>query len=91
MQAVESGLPIVAKDGRFLRGRLASGILRRLGADELIAASDEEYAALAVRMIEDRDFHTRMRENIERSRHLLFDDVTSVRALEDFLAESQNH
>ena len=29
LQAVQCGLPIVSRDGRFLRGRLASGILRR--------------------------------------------------------------
>jgi predicted O-linked N-acetylglucosamine transferase (SPINDLY family) len=77
----------VAKDGRFLRGRLASGILRRLGADELIAVSDEEYVALAVRLIEDRAFHARMREHTERSRHFLFNDVAAMRAMESSLIE----
>ena len=44
LQAVQCGLPIVARDGRFLRGRLASGILRRLGLHELVATSDEAAA-----------------------------------------------
>src|SRR4029077_7961795 len=44
MQAVESALPIVTVEGHFLRGRLASGILKRMGLHELVASSPEEYA-----------------------------------------------
>ncbi len=31
MQAIECGLPVVAWEGRFMRGRLTSGILKRMG------------------------------------------------------------
>ncbi len=47
MQAVECGLPIVTREGRFLRGRLGSGILRHLGATELIAESEQAYVDTA--------------------------------------------
>ena len=30
VQAIECGLPLVTREGRFLRGRLASGVLRRM-------------------------------------------------------------
>jgi protein O-GlcNAc transferase len=39
VQALECGLPIVAREGRFLRGRLGSGVLRHLGLDALVAPS----------------------------------------------------
>jgi predicted O-linked N-acetylglucosamine transferase (SPINDLY family) len=91
MQAVEAGLPIVTKDGRFLRGRLASGILKRIGARELIVESNDEYVELAIRLVQDGAFSARMRQQIERSRHILFRDAVPVRALEDFLVESRNH
>ena len=48
MQAVECGLPIVTGEGRFMRGRLASGILRRMDMAELIADTEETYVNLAV-------------------------------------------
>ena len=48
VQALECGLPIVAREGRFLRGRLGSGVLRHLGLDELVASSDDAYVELAV-------------------------------------------
>jgi predicted O-linked N-acetylglucosamine transferase (SPINDLY family) len=88
IQAVECGLPIVTRDGRYLRGRFASGILRRLGLPELVASTEEEYVGLAVRMCKDPDFRERVRGRIEASSHLLFRDTAPVRALEDFLVAS---
>ena len=88
IQAVECGLPIVTRDGRYLRGRFAGGILRRLGLPELIASTEKEYVGLAVRMCKDPDFRERVRGRIEANRPLLFRDTAPVRALETFLVES---
>jgi len=86
MQAVECGLPIVTREGRFLRGRLASGILKRMGLQELVAESEEGYIALAVKLVQDAEYRGRIRERIEAGRHLLLEDSAPIRALEDFLA-----
>jgi protein O-GlcNAc transferase len=85
IQAVECGLPIVTRDGRFMRGRLASGILRRMGLEELVAVTNESYVELAAGLVRDREFNQRIRRRMETSRDVLFDDVLPVRALEDFL------
>jgi predicted O-linked N-acetylglucosamine transferase (SPINDLY family) len=85
MQAVECGLPIVAREGRFMRGRLASGILKRMGLSELVATSEEDYIAIAVRLAQDAEYRRRMRERIVKTRHILFGDLAPVRALEEFL------
>jgi predicted O-linked N-acetylglucosamine transferase (SPINDLY family) len=81
-------LPIVTCDGRFMRGRLASGILKRMGLPELIAPSGQDYVALAVRLARDTDYRQHVRGRIVESRHVLFDDMAPVRALEAFLAEA---
>jgi predicted O-linked N-acetylglucosamine transferase (SPINDLY family) len=47
-QAVQAGLPIVTLEGRFLRQRLASGLLRRIGEIDAVAQSREQYVELAV-------------------------------------------
>jgi protein O-GlcNAc transferase len=86
MQAVECGLPIVAWEGRFLRGRLASGIMKRIGLPELVAGSESDYIGLAVRLCRDTDFRASMRERIEAGRNALFKDEVPIRAFEDFLA-----
>jgi len=86
MHAVECGLPIVAREGRFMRGRLASGILKRLGLDELVARSDEEYVSLAVRLMTDRAYRARMQQRMVAARPVLFGDTAPIRAMEDFFA-----
>lgn len=87
MQAVACGLPIVTREGRFLRGRLASGILRRMGLGSLVAESEEAYVALAVALVRDSVLRARIKHQIEDARSLLFEDAAPIRALEEFLAE----
>ncbi len=89
MQAVESALPIVTIEGRFMRGRLASGILRRMGLHELVAPSTEEYATIAARLARDGEYRKSVRRRIEAARHVLFDDDAPIRAMEAFLAEAR--
>lgn len=88
MHAVECGLPIVTREGRFMRGRLASGILKRMGLAELVAASDEDYISLAVRLMTDADYRAGVRERIAASRGVLFEDMAPIRAMEDFLVQA---
>ena len=87
IQAIECGLPVVTREGRFLRGRLASGILRIMEIPELIAQTDDEYVELAVALASDRLFQDRMRAASIARRGILFDDIEPVRALEEFLLE----
>jgi predicted O-linked N-acetylglucosamine transferase (SPINDLY family) len=88
MQAVECGLPVVTREGRFLRGRLASGILKRMGLHELVAATEDEYVSLAAKLCQDAAHRARVRARIEQSRDVLFEDEAPIRALEDFLVEA---
>jgi protein O-GlcNAc transferase len=87
MQAIECGIPIVTREGRFLRGRFASGILKRIGLQELVAASDEEYVALVIRLVCDRDYRERIRGQIEAERDCLSEDTAPIDALEEFLSK----
>ena len=75
----------MAREGRFMRGRLASGILKRMGLSELVATSEEDYIAIAVRLAQDAECRRSMRERIVETRHILHDDPAPVRALEEFL------
>lgn len=88
MQAVECALPIVTREGRFLRGRFASGILRRIGLQELVAGSDQQYVEIAVRLARDAGYRAGMRRHIEARRAVLFDDLAPIRAMEDYLAKA---
>jgi predicted O-linked N-acetylglucosamine transferase (SPINDLY family) len=88
MQAVEAGVPIVAMEGAFMRGRFASAILRRMGLHELVAASAHEYIRVASRVGGDSAYCRELRARIAGRRAILFGDEAPIRALEAFLAEA---
>jgi protein O-GlcNAc transferase len=85
VQALECGLPIVAREGRFLRGRLASGVLRHLGLDELVAASDEAYVEVVATLAADRQRRQALRQRIEAGRQRLYRDAAPLEALQRFI------
>ncbi|MBU3540596.1 tetratricopeptide repeat protein [Polynucleobacter sp. UB-Tiil-W10] len=87
IQAIECGLPIVTREGHFLRGRLASGILRRMDMSELITNNETEYINLIVKLVQDRDYRKTVQEKIIVLRSILFDDLEPIRALEQFLID----
>ncbi len=49
-QAIHRGLPIIALEGRYLRQRLASALLRQIGRDDQIARSHDGYVEIALRL-----------------------------------------
>jgi predicted O-linked N-acetylglucosamine transferase (SPINDLY family) len=87
IQAIDCGLPIVTKGGAFMRGRLASGILKRIALDECIATTDQEYIELAVRLAQDRPYRDQVISKMNKNRDILYDDLEPIRALEEFLTE----
>ncbi|MGZ5122177.1 MAG: tetratricopeptide repeat protein [Burkholderiales bacterium] len=85
MQAVECGIPIVTREGPFMRGRLAAGILKRLDLPALIAQSEDDYISIAVNLAHDATYRMHLRKHIEQTRHILFEDLAPIRAMETFL------
>lgn len=89
LQALECTLPMVTREGRFLRGRLASGILRRLGLHELVARDEQAYVAAAVGLVREPSRRQALRHRIESLRHVLYADPAPVRALEAYLVQGR--
>lgn len=81
IQAVECGTPIVAWEGRFLRGRFASGILRALALDQWVAATHADYADKVARLCGDAALRAQVRVQIAERRQALYEDRASVQAL----------
>ena len=90
-QAVHRGVPVVTLEGRFLRQRLAAGLLRQIGLNEGIVESRAGYIETAVR------FANRSRETKARrvSRDLMSaasakadGNLNAVRALEQALTDA---
>ena len=68
-----------------MRGRLASGILKRIALDEYIARTDQEYIELAVRLAQDKPYRDQVSSKINKSRDFIYDEPKPIRALEEFL------
>jgi protein O-GlcNAc transferase len=87
LQGIECGLPVLAREGEFMRGRLASAIMRRLGLPELVATSDAAFVESAIQLAGDAARRKELRKQIVSRREILFHDLTPVRALEKCLTE----
>ena len=82
LQAIECDLPVLAFEGEFMRGRLASGILRQLDLDELVARNPEEFVSKAIVLAGDASRRKELRTKIRARRHVLFEDLAPIRELE---------
>ncbi|RZJ16251.1 MAG: tetratricopeptide repeat protein, partial [Haliea sp.] len=80
MQAVECDTPLVAWEGRFMRGRFASAILRELGMEEWIAASHGDFADRVLALCDDAT-RARVQRQLRERKARLFDDKATVDAL----------
>ena len=87
LQAIEAGLPVLAREGAFMRGRLASGIMRRLGLTDLVATTDEAFVQAAVDLAFNSTRRNELRREIANRRAVLFNDIEAVRGLERCLIE----
>lgn len=82
--AFSLGVPVVTLPGEFNVGRYTLGYYRRMGIEELIAHSPEEYIRLAVRVATDRDYQQAVRRKIAERSEILFEDQDAVRGYEQF-------
>jgi protein O-GlcNAc transferase len=88
LQAIEAGLPVLAREHNFMRGRLASGIMRRMELPELVADTDDAFIDKAVKLAADATKCKELRVEIINRRKILFNDVEPIRALERCLTEA---
>jgi protein O-GlcNAc transferase len=88
LQAIECDLPVVAFEGEFMRGRLASAVMRRLDLPELVATTKQEFIDKAVKLAGDPGRREKLRAEMRQRRNVLFNDIAPVRALERHLTEA---
>jgi protein O-GlcNAc transferase len=86
LEAFAVGQPVVTMPSRYLRGRLTCGFYRRMGLDDLVATSLDDYVAKAVRLGTDRGFRSDSRARVAERASRLWGTVESVRAFEDLVA-----
>jgi predicted O-linked N-acetylglucosamine transferase (SPINDLY family) len=88
--ALHRGLPIVTREGRYMRQRLAAGLLRLAGLTDTIAATMDEYVAMAARLAgicRDPQQRSNLRSKVRDAALAVDDDVSVVRAFEKNLIQ----
>lgn len=85
MQALECGLPVVTSRGRFMRGRLGSGILEHLSLSSLVAEGPSSYVDAVVSLAENPTARGRLRAQLRERLPLVYRDQSSIEGLQDFL------
>jgi predicted O-linked N-acetylglucosamine transferase (SPINDLY family) len=88
LQAIECGLPMLTIEGRFMRGRLASGLMRRMGISELVATTDERFVEMAIGLAADLPRRKQLELKLISERKILFRDSEPIRALERCLTDA---
>jgi predicted O-linked N-acetylglucosamine transferase (SPINDLY family) len=87
MQAIECGLPVLAFEGEFMRGRLTSGIMRQLDLPQLVATTEAEFIDKAVALAQDPAGRKALQATIIERHDRVFRDLAPVRALETCLLD----
>ncbi len=88
LESLPHGLPIVTLSGEFMRARHSAAILQMMGITETIAASVEDYVAIAVRLANEPAERLALRERMKENAHKVYRDRACIAALEDFLERS---
>ncbi|MBF0378645.1 MAG: tetratricopeptide repeat protein [Desulfamplus sp.] len=91
MQLYHYGLPMVTLEGEFMRQRLAAGILRQIGVDELIAYSESEFIEKMVYYATHEADRHEISERLKQGMAGIYGDTRPIRALEDFLISKFQH
>lgn len=82
--ALWAGLPVVTRMGETFTGRVAASLLSAAGLPELIAETDQDYEALALKLARTPALLAEVRDRLERNRATcpLFDTRRFTRDLE---------
>jgi predicted O-linked N-acetylglucosamine transferase (SPINDLY family) len=84
LEAFSLGVPVVTLPGAFQRGRHTGGMYTRMGLDECIARSREDYVRIAVRLGRDTEYRAQVSTRILERCGALFEDRAVVKGFEDF-------
>ncbi|WP_395715169.1 tetratricopeptide repeat protein [Reyranella sp.] len=85
LESLSHSLPIVTLAGPLMRGRHSAAILRRMGITETIAATLDDYVAIAARLAKDASWRATIKARIAANKHRVYRDTDCVAKLEAFL------
>lgn len=91
IEALGAGLPVVTCQGGFMRGRLASAILRQIGLAEWIASDATGFAALAIKLGSQQALRAQLKTLVLERLPRAYEDKQAIRSLEAFIEKACGH
>jgi predicted O-linked N-acetylglucosamine transferase (SPINDLY family) len=80
--------PIVTMPGELAASRVTAACYAKMGMNELVVQTPQEYVAQAVRVGSERDYRMALRDRIRKADEQLFGDSEAVREYERFFREA---
>ena len=87
-EAFALGIPIVAWEGEFARGRQTAALYRKMGITELIASSTDRYVNLALRLAQDKAWRAQRQADLMQRQDILYDNDAAIDELGRFFVEA---
>jgi protein O-GlcNAc transferase len=84
-EALAHDLPVVTLPGDLMRGRHSAAVLRMMDVTDTIAATLDDYIALAVRLVREPDLRAALKAKIAANKQRVYGDMACIMGLEDFL------
>jgi len=85
MESLSQPLPIVTCPGATMRSQHSAGVLRAIGVTETIAATVDDYVAIAARLARDRPWRAQITNRMRTNRHRAWRDAAAIKGLEAWL------
>ena len=83
--AIEANLPIVTINGKYARGRLAAGILKRINLTELVCKNTEQYKNLVIQICSNLEYKQILKEKIQTNKKIIYKDDIPMIEFENFI------
>lgn len=88
LEAFAAGMPVVTLPGNTMRSRMTQGFYRKMGIDDGITTSTEDYIQLAVDIATHTDRREALKKSILSENHRLFEDDRVISEWEAFFTQA---
>lgn len=82
------GIPVVTLPGAFMRSRVTYALYTKMGLMDCVASTPAEYVDIAVRLGTDQNYRAAISATILATHHVLYEDTTVIRELEQFFLQA---
>ena len=84
-EAFDYNIPVVSMPTKYLNGRFTFGMYKKMGFNDMIADTPQNYINIALKTATDKKFKETIKDKINNSKHLLFQEKEAILEWSTFL------